>query len=355
LALDGSAAGRSHLTGGIEMVASRLRVAMLGGLVAGTVLLTVLVTSGQAASPSICVKSPSPCLTISVVPSYVAVGSDGVALAKFTNQGTATATQTVVAVTPPPGTSPVLPILSTPAATCSGSPVVSCSFGSVPGGSTVKVVVRFHGDTASPRDGDGNPIAGAAHAKVSFDEGNVNKNSPSNDTVFVDSNSVAVVDVGSNTELNGKCADPVSTDSLSASTAIQLIKVSYPSAKASLGLPCTPVDVGIDLQHPVAGSGNKITFVALPSLSGDGLGTVIIDLPTLPQGSNLSKFVLREIPGYPGTIGSPAGWPQVIDCVAGAPAGGADSCILSRAKYGSKGIELTLKVVGTNVDPAYWG
>jgi hypothetical protein len=191
----------------------------------------------------------------------------------------------------------------------------------------------------------------SATAQVSFAEGNGNSGSPTNDTVVsAPSNGITLVDTGASTALNGQCTG---ASSLAASTALQAITASYP--KATGDLPCTPVDAGIDLVHVVAGSNNRITFLDLPLLSGDGLATVIWDLATLPQRTNVNNFVLHEIPGYPATIGDPSTWPAVQPCVAHAPPPGQDVCIDAREKLGSKGIRLTLKALGQGIDPGLWG
>jgi Domain of unknown function DUF11 len=323
-------------------VAARPKVFVLLGLGLGACLLVVFASRGSAASGSICPPTGTPCINAMLFPGYVAVGSNGLAAAKFTNEGTATATHTVVSVQLPSGTSAAA-VSSVPAADCSTS-TVSCSFGNVKAGSLVKVFVQFTATAASS-----DPVT--ATAQVSFDEGNGNNGTPSNDTVVsAPSNGITLVDTGASTAVNGKCTG---ASSLDASTALQALSATYPAAAGDL--PCTPVDTGIDLVNIVAGSNDRITFIDLPLLSGSGLATVLWDLVTLPQGSNVNSFVLHEIPGYPATIGDPSTWPAVQPCVAHAPPPGQDVCIDVRAKLGSKGIRLTLKVLGRSVDPGLWG
>jgi hypothetical protein len=318
---------------------SRTLVLLAVGLAAG--LLVVFATRGNAASGSICPPTGTPCINISLFPRFVAVDSNGLAAAKFRNEGTATATHTVVAVQLPAGTTAAA-VSSVPAATCTVG-AVSCSFGNVKAGELVKVFVQFTATAASA-----GPVT--ATARVSFAEGNGNSGSPTNDTIVSGaSNGITLVDTGASTALNGQCTG---ASSLAASTALQAIAASYPAAAGDL--PCTPVDAGIDLVTVVVGSNDRITFVDLPLLSGGGLATVVWDLLTLPKGTNVNSFVLHEAPSD-GSIADPRNWPVVQTCVSHAPPAGQDACIDDRAKLGSKGIRLTLKALGQGVDPAFWG
>jgi hypothetical protein len=323
--------------------ASRSRALVLIGLGFAACLLAVFASRGTAASGSVCPPSGPSCINISLFPRFVAVGKIGLGVAKFTNEGPATATHTVVSVQLPAGTS-ASAISSVPAATCSTS-TVSCSFGNVSGGSSVKVFVQF--TATAPSSG-----TVTATAQVSFDEGNGNTGGPTNDTVLsAPSNGITLVDTGASPAVNGQCTTGASN--LAASTDLQAIAAAYGAAAGDL--PCAPVDTGIDLVNVVVGSNDRITFVELPLLAGSGLATVTWDLQTLPRGTNVNQFVLHEIPGYPNTIGDPSTWPAVQPCVSHAPPAGQDVCIDARAKLGSKGIRLTLKAFGQGIDPGLWG
>jgi hypothetical protein len=313
--------------------------------VLGAALVIVFATGGSAAGIKICPAKGTSCITASAFPNFVAVGSNGLAIAKFTNQSSSTTNHTIVAVNLPASVQAAA-ISSTPVTTCSTA-TVSCDFGSLPGHSAVKVFVQFTGVTAAT----GATVTGT----VSFDEGNGNTGSPSNDTVTSDaSNAFTVVDTGTVGNLNGQCTPGGS--SLSASTSLQSMSASYPATTD--GVPCTPVDTGIDLVNLVKGSSDKIVFVDLPHLSGTGLADVTYDITTLPSGMNVNNFVLFEVVGYPATIGDPKQNPDnfiaVPACVDHAPPAGSDACIDSRAKFGTKGIELKLKALGQGVDPAWW-
>jgi hypothetical protein len=191
---------------------------------------------------------------------------------------------------------------------------------------------------------------------VTFDESNNNTGSPSNDTVFSDSNTFRIVDTGTDGNLDGQCTGGAS--SVSAATDLQSMLANY--SATSDALPCTPVDTGIDLVNLIKGSDDRIAFVDLPHLSGNGgLADVTYVLKTLPSGKNVNNFVLFQVIGYPNAIGDPKHNPdnfvQVPDCVNHAPPAGSAACIDGRSKFGNKGIQLQLKVVGSGVDPAFWG
>jgi hypothetical protein len=330
------------------MKARRRPVALLGSALVLTVgLVIAFAGGGSAAGVHICPSTD--CIKASLFPRYVAVGSNGLAIAKFTNEANATATHTVVSVQLPPGTTAAA-ITSAPPATC-GTDTVSCSLGSVTGGSTVKVYVQFTAVSASS-----DPVS--ATATVSFAESN--GTSPTNDVVVSEpSNGVSIVDTTLDTAVDGRCAN---AGTVTGSTTAQAIKSSISSAA---GLPCAPVDVGVDLGPTgVVTGNNRIVFVDLPVFADGTLADVTYDLVTLPTGTNVNHFVLYEVLGYPTIVGTPATNPSnflvVPPCVdhalPPAQAGNTyDSCIDSRAKFGSKGIELKLKVLGQGVDPSYWG
>src|SRR4029078_5688095 len=110
-------------------------------------LVIVFATGGNAAGIRICpAKGPS-CISSAVFPNFVAVGTQGLAIANFTNQANSSTNHTVVGVSLPPEASAVA-ISSTPAATCSVANA-SCHFGGLPGHSAVKVFVIFSGDAAA--------------------------------------------------------------------------------------------------------------------------------------------------------------------------------------------------------------
>src|SRR5205085_12256223 len=117
---------------------------------------------------------------VSVAPIVLSTNKTGLAAVKFKNVfNKATATHTVLGLALPAGITLALPtataISSNPAATCSEQ-TVSCSFGSVPGGATVTMYVKF--TTSLPA---GSPL-GSFIGRASFDESNGNTGTTTNDT-----------------------------------------------------------------------------------------------------------------------------------------------------------------------------
>ena len=100
----------------------------------------------------------------------------------------------------------------------------------------------------------------------------------------------------------------------------------------------------------LAGFTQNVVFVDLPLLSGNGLATITLIYVTLPSGVTWQNFKLYEVPLDPAQ--SPF---QVQACNGNALPAGQDSCISGRKKYGTKGVELTLLVLGTGGDPKFAG
>ena len=138
----------------------------LAAVVAAGALLA-FATGGNAASSKACTQTGSTandfsanCVVVSVAPIVLSTNKVGVAAVKFKNVfNKATATHTVVGLDLPDGITLATPaaITSSPAVTCSEQ-TVSCSFGSVPGGATVTMYVRF--TTSLPAGSPLDPFVG---------------------------------------------------------------------------------------------------------------------------------------------------------------------------------------------------
>jgi hypothetical protein len=119
--------------------------------------------------------------------------------------------------------------------------------------------------------------------------------------------------------------------------------------------PCTPASAGVESVAPPAGACGGATcttqtsFVFFPSLLAGSAATVILDFPAsvLPSGTTPKKFVLYQFLGDPQGV-------VVADCGT-TPNASPDTCIVSRAKYGTQGVELVLRVFGSLIDPRYGG
>ena len=126
-------------------------------------------------------------------------------------------------------------------------------------------------------------------------------------------------------------------------------------SKQAENFPCTPASAGVEAAAPPAGAcggaacTTQTSFVFFPSLVGDATASVTLDFPgsSLLSGTTPKKFVLYQLLGGPQGV-------VVADCGAATNAS-PDTCIVSRAKFGTQGVELVLRVFGTDVDPRYVG
>jgi hypothetical protein len=124
-----------------------------------------------------------------------------------------------------------------------------------------------------------------------------------------------------------------------------------------LGLACYWGVVGeapSDANASCGGSACKtgFWFASLPEARGD----LTLTLFELPQGVSLTKFVLREFPGYPAdTVTSNVVPP--CDAAGTLPNAAQPTCEppKTREKFGMKGAIFHLKVFGTGRDPGYAG
>jgi hypothetical protein len=126
-------------------------------------------------------------------------------------------------------------------------------------------------------------------------------------------------------------------------------------SKQAENFPCTPASAGVETATPPSGAcggaacTTQTSFVFFPSLLNSATATVILDLPgsSLPSGTTPKKFVLYQLLDGPQGV-------VVADCGT-TPNASPDTCIVSRAKYGTQGVELVLRVLGSLVDPRYVG
>jgi hypothetical protein len=330
-------------------------------LVALAAIVGFAASRGNAASVNSCLNNA--CFSFSVLPTHVSVGSDGLAVARYTDLGTAPTTHTTITVTLPSIGSPASPVAvvssvltlvggtqtNVPCTIAPNLAAVTCDFGSVGPQTTVKAIVRFTVQAAATNV--------AVLGKVSFAESN--STSPTTDTVQL-SGSLTTASTASN-PASGKCggADTVTAAKVVHNSVVQAASATYPASLASLQLPCTPAAVGIDTKPAGAPYTTDISFVELTQAGS--AATVTLDFAILSKGTTYSTFVLQEIPGYPVASGAPL---IVAACVNGSPVGGvdgngnpvsADSCIVSRAKFGGNGAEVMLNVWGSGGDPGYVG
>jgi hypothetical protein len=126
-------------------------------------------------------------------------------------------------------------------------------------------------------------------------------------------------------------------------------------SKQAENFPCTPASAGVETVSPPSGAcggaacTTQTSFVFFPSLLDSATATVTLDFPgsSLASGTTPKKFVLYQLLGGPQGV-------VVADCGT-TPNASPDTCIVSRAKYGTQGVELVLRVLGSLIDPRYVG
>jgi len=328
----------------------------LAALVAAGALLA-FATGGNAASSKACTQTGSTanCVVVSVAPIVLSTNKVGVAAVKFKNVfNKATATHTVVGLDLPDGITLATPaaITSSPAVTCLEQ-TVSCNFGSVPGGATVTMYVRF--TTSLPAGSPLDPFVGTA----SFDESNGNTGTTTNDSFSTSADSpvigAEISPDGHGANQAGLCTSDLSQTAFTTNAGGQQVNVSTLPAIAQGGLPCTPVAAGVrdataDEANACGGScPTPISFVFFPILNGNAKATVLAIFPTIPSTiSSWQKTPLFELLGTATATTSV----QVANC--GAPKNPSrDTCISNLSKFGPQGVQFTLSVAGSAFDGRY--
>jgi hypothetical protein len=330
----------------------------LAAVVAAGALLA-FATGGNAASSNACTQTgpTANCVVVSVAPIVLSTNKVGVAAVKFKNVfNKATATHTVVALDLPDGITLATPagtaISSSPAVTCSEQ-TVSCYFGSVPGGATVTMYVKF--TTALPAGSTVPNFVGTA----SFDESNGNTGTTTNDSFSTSANppviGAEISPDGHGANQAGLCTSDLSQTAFTTNAGGQQVNVSTLPAIAQGGLPCTPVAAGVrdataDEANACGGScPTPISFVFFPILNGNAKATVLAIFPTIPSTvSSWQKTPLFELLG----TGTATTSVQVANC--GAPKNPSpDTCISNLSKFGSQGVQFTLSVAGSAFDGRY--
>jgi hypothetical protein len=343
---------------------------------------------GTAASPNICPTNPATptCITESVSPHFLTGVSNNpvppatqwpqaVSTTRFANQsglGGATATHTKISVTfsgtPIAATAPLIyiadirtvrpdgtavpstcapsatqPIAQPPAGTTSVT--VTCAVGSVAGGQTVKLVVRFGAATNVALDGDVT-YGESGNDNPNGPNGTVNDNHSNSDFAFVGG-----MQQGSCFDLSG-----TSTVTVSGSDNATQATTATVGVTAIAGLPCTPAAAGV-LKAIKSGTGQNvpgtftrdISFTDFLSISNNGAATVLVDfLTSLPKGFKLMEL----LPGKDPTLLS--SWVEVKKC-GDTTNQSPDSCISDTKNLPKGGFRYFLSAFGTFDDAKYSG
>jgi hypothetical protein len=316
------------------------KIALVATLAAVAVLALWASIGGAAA--------PAPSLTVLAVPPAVTSGENVLGVLKFqypTGSSPTTITGVYVKVDIPAGSVFKPTPLSSSNCTLQSAGWVRCDLGNVRAGETRRISVVVSAPSADFT------IAGTA-----FWNENVNGSNPlpNNQVGPVDSNTV---NVPTGTDIQGKCQTVTNTSPLTLSTTSSTTqqRTLLSISKQAENFPCTPASAGVEAASPPSGAcggancTTQTSFVFFPSLLQGSAATVILDFPgsILPSGTTPKKFVLYQLLGGPQGV-------VVADCGT-TPNASPDTCIVSRAKYGTSGVELVLSVLGSLIDPRYIG
>jgi hypothetical protein len=336
-------------------------LALLVVLAAAVTTLT-LAGGGGAASPGICITSSTgttdaSCVRQLVTPHVVTANNDVQTITSFTNEsgsGGANASRVLLAVSfpsnvtvkaikvtvntnvifssEPPG--PTTPNPCTPAVLPATASTVTCSVGSVSGGSKANLYVRAATAT-------GGTVTGSANygERTNDNAGQLNSTQLARDSFAI----------GDGSKAKGGCFDSTST-TLTGSTSTQSITSTAGPVDSSLKVQCMPLASGIDTDGPRPPGFTPIWFTDFLGINGGGFGTVLVDANFKVP----STFVLRELTGLNPT--DPNSWtPVPIGCLAsGLPPSG-DSCIFDTKNLPKGGLRWILHVTGTLFDSKFAG
>jgi hypothetical protein len=314
--------------------------ALVGAISVAAVLGTA--GTGKAASTNTCalVGGAPNCLTVGVFPGQLSPTGKGLIVAKFVNQGSATATHAAIKLTLPNN---VIAVSVSPSALCSApGSTITCSFGNVPGFGTAKVSVAFTTNAVA-----GSTLPGIS-ATVTYAEGN---GSNGNDSFTASGNGISIVD---GTSQAGDCTTTLGTN-LDTSLSGQRTQIN--SLSSLLDFPCTPIAGGVqsnngNLNCGAAKCTSPVSYVIVPTT---GTATLTIPVSVLANGMNASKFTLYWF-SETGTTGIPL---KKCSDTQGLATPGTDTCIQSQTdvKIGNvKYISDVLTVFGTSlIDSKYAG
>jgi len=185
-----------------------------------------------------------------------------------------------------------------------------------------------------------------------------NGGNPVTNNMITSTPSFETTDVVTGSGVMGTCQTTVGTSSplvLNTTSGTTGQRTLLSIANQAENFPCTPASAGVETVSPPSGAcggaacTTQTSFVFFPSLLNGSTANVILDFPgsILPSGTTPKKFVLYQLLGGPQGV-------VVADCGT-TPNASPDTCIVSRAKYGTSGVELVLRVLGSLIDPRYVG
>jgi len=350
------------------------KVVAILGIGAAVVVASVLAFagSGNAAGKNICTVPglAASCVTVRSAPHFITAANAAsettapVAITKFVNQagnGGSTATHVVVSTafsSPVDVKSIALAINGTPGADVSlctpnqattGVTRVSCPVGSVSGGGSVKLTVRYTTTL-------GVTLTGQASYGESKPSGQPTNSQQVNSDILTISDGTS----------GGGCFDS-GTNIVTGSTAAQTTEATVGQG-VNGDLPCTFADAGVQPNADAAPSAKlktQISFFEFPTFGTGNYATVRMLVTPLPTGVKLNSAIVREDTNYAkpffqtwvtvpacnkdGSIPGPVGIPAKGDTDS-TPNHGNDLCIFNRSPLQGGGGEFDLHAFGSPPD-----
>ncbi len=324
---------------------------VFGALVIATGVLVASVGIGGAATPL-------PTLTATVVPKPVVKTGEnvlGIIKMSYSPNGSPTnLSNPFVLVKISPALAEASDFKATPlsSSSCALEPnsldVVRCTLSNIRAGDTRTMFVVVEAPNASSI---------SMKPDAFWNERVSGKNPVPNNTVSGDADLTTVTSTTS-TNSDGKCTTGGSSlnTSLQFGTGNQVAtQVTYPATTQAL--PCTPASVRDDVAFSLTNAtctaspcvGSEVT---LPQLPANNPANVVVTFDGSlfpPPGSapNPSTFVVYEI--VSGTTG------EAVPLCSSGETTSFGTCEVGAVRFGTRGIQVTLKVPGTNVDPGYVG
>ncbi|MGH3001149.1 MAG: hypothetical protein ACRDM1_00500 [Gaiellaceae bacterium] len=318
-------------------MAVRLDRRVVAVLLAGSIFAFALVLVARAHA-----GSNNAAFSTFASPTQLTTGETGFVGAKFTPAGkgnSGTATHVTITLTFPDGTSGIS------VSTCPGTSSVSgltatCTIGTIHNGQQVKMFATY---TAGPSSLDASITGNVVWdvPKGGGATGGQNTAGPLTAPVSVYSSGATFA---------GKCSFN-SSDSVSASDADPTVgkstSVAFGTVDSTLGFPCTGAQVGVDPTVTPSGHTKGIWTVTVVPLSGGTAANAVLTLDELPPGTNWKQAQLFE-------ISDAADLTLVPQCTsATAPPTVGDACLVNQKKYGRKGVQFFVNVLGTGIDPRF--
>jgi hypothetical protein len=272
----------------------------------------------------------------------VTAGTQTLAIVKFANVGGNSLNHVTVTVQLPAGSS-FLSSLSSSGCTSSNGLTAVCLIGHVGAGGSATRYVVF-----SAPSGTGQlAVSGTA----TWDESLGNTTHEDTTTASATTSVVSGIDANALGTCSSSNAD-LATAAATSGSGNQVNTVVKFSTN-NQGLPCTPISVQDDVLSTITACTAKPcvgSSATLPQLASPATVTITFDGSLFPPpgaGPNPNGFVVYEI------AGNPSGDP-VPKCSTGltTPYG---TCEVGASKYGSRGIQVTLKVPGRAIDPQWAG